>query len=694
VANNVLDDILNMEERTDQTSMPEDTTSLDDIINFEDRKGGETSTDVPPNPHGAVHTAAEFLGGTWATAGSLAGNVGYAAPGGPFTGTLGRVAGAGVGGALGYGGYRASEEFRDGGTPQLLENLGDILVESAKFGATSAATEGVIPGAGWLYRSPPIRAAREWIAKKWGTALAGEMGRVIDNFGTTMRDVDTIVRTGQKNAAVKAGANRPAAGLTLGQLSNDPESAANAAEGVAKATWFGGGTVKDQRRWAKEGAQEFAGDLAEQGRHLPTETVSDNLLWAVENNFTKLYDDAADTAYDGLRAATAGTRPVIAISELRSLRDPNDTLGSSVRAALKKMRGVSQDPEKIAEMDGLIDLLHVTPSQAKKGALRHALPNLTLEQSLRLKNTLSTIADGVNPNTASNADKAMKATAETLADSLDKNIRAGLTKATDKSTGIDLLREYDSAKQHYAEGIATFKNELVLKITDRLRREPGALESLLLKPEQRNVIQAIKDATGPVWQSDIAPKLRSIMLMNAKDGEVFSGQKLMSSILDLIGPNPTKNNTMIEIFGERVTKELIGVAHALELTTNPAAGAWWVKLKQASAVGAFATAGLGLGTAAGHPVLGTGLMITITPWAFGHLTANPNMLKAFKDGIVESSRMRHISPQLDTVLTFLRQSSAARLAPVHPRSFANDQRPTPHKPLPTTEVNRAFTNEP
>ena len=160
MANNILDDIINMEERTDQTTLPPDASALDDIINFEDQYG-ETPTDVPPNPHGTMHTAAEFLCGTWATAGSLAGNVGYAAPGGPFTGTLGRMAGAGVGGALGYGGYRASEEFRDGGTPQLLENLGDILVESAKFGATSAATEGVLPGAGWLYRSTPIRAARE-----------------------------------------------------------------------------------------------------------------------------------------------------------------------------------------------------------------------------------------------------------------------------------------------------------------------------------------------------------------------------------------------------------------------------------------------------------------------------------------------------------------------------------------------------
>ena len=135
-----------MEERTDQTSMPEDTTSLDDIINFEDRKGGETSTDVPTNPHGAMHTAAEAAGGAWASAGSLAGNAGFAAPGGPITGVAGRMAGAGFGGALGYGGYRTHEDLRDGGVPQMLSNLGDTLVESAKFGATSALTEGVVPG--------------------------------------------------------------------------------------------------------------------------------------------------------------------------------------------------------------------------------------------------------------------------------------------------------------------------------------------------------------------------------------------------------------------------------------------------------------------------------------------------------------------------------------------------------------------
>ena len=89
-----------------------------------------------------------------------------------------------------------------------------------------------------------------------------------------------------------------------------------------------------------------------------------------------------------------------------------------------------------------------------------------------------------------------------------------------------------------------------------------------------------------------------------------------------------------------------------------------------------------------------GATILITPWALGHLTANPNMLKAFKDGIVQSSQTRQISPQLDVALTFLRQAAASRMAPVHPRPLTNDQRPTPHKPLPTLDTNRAFTNQP
>lgn len=684
MATNALDEILSMEDNSAETSMPE--SSLDDIINFEDQSG-ETPTDIPQNPHGAMHTAAEAAGGAWASAGSLAGNAGFAVPipgVNAVTGTAGRVAGATLGGSLGYAGYRAHEDLRDGGVPQLLSNLGDTLTESAKFGITSGLTEGIVPGAGWLYRSTPIRAAREWVAKKWGEGMAGEMNRVIDSVGTTMRDVDNLVRTGQRRAALKAGTERPAAGMTLGQVSDDPGSVANSLEGVAQATWFNG-VANQQRAWAKEGAVQFADDLANQLKGVSTEDVGKSLTWAVKDNFKNLYSAAADTSYDGLRAATAGTRPVMAVPVIKNLRNPNDTLGNSVITELRKLRGVNQDPAKVAEIDGLISALDITKSQAAKGALTRAVPNLTLDQAIRLKSILGEIADS-KAGLDSMADRAAKTSAETYAKQIDDGIRKGLAKTP------DLLREYDSAVQHYAEGIATFKNEMVTKVVKGLMNQPGALESILLKPEQRDTITAVKAAVGPVWESQVAPKLRSIMLMNAKEGDEFSGTKLMKSIADLIGPNPAKNNTMVEIFGEKATKELIGVAHALELTSNPSKGAWWVKLKQASAIGAVASAGAGAAT--GHPGGGVGLgaTILITPWALGHLTANPNMLKAFKDGITQSSATRQISPQLDVALTFLRQAAASRMAPVHPRPLTKDT-PSPHKPLPTTEVNRAFTNE-
>ena len=38
--------------------------------------------------------------------------------------------------------------------------------------------------------------------------------------------------------------------------------------------------------------------------------------------------------------------------------------------------------------------------------------------------------------------------------------------------------------------MAIFKNEMVKKVVDGLTKNPGALESILLKPEQREVITA------------------------------------------------------------------------------------------------------------------------------------------------------------------------------------------------------------
>ena len=54
------------------------------------------------------------------------------------------------------------------------------------------------------------------------------------------------------------------------------------------------------------------------------------------------------------------------------------------------------------------------------------------------------------------SDIAAKTTAETYAKQIDAGIRKGLARTP------DLLREYDSAVQHYAEGVATFKKLFLL----------------------------------------------------------------------------------------------------------------------------------------------------------------------------------------------------------------------------------------
>ena len=48
---------------------------------------------------------------------------------------------------MGYGACTMHGDLRDGGVQQMMSNLGDTLVESAKFSATSAATEGIVPQA-------------------------------------------------------------------------------------------------------------------------------------------------------------------------------------------------------------------------------------------------------------------------------------------------------------------------------------------------------------------------------------------------------------------------------------------------------------------------------------------------------------------------------------------------------------------
>ena len=312
----------------------------------------------------------------------------------------------------------------------------------------------------------------------------------------------------------------------------------------------------------------------------------------------------------------------------------------------------------------MINVLDVSKSKGKLASTQ-SLANLTLDQAIRLKTVLNSIA---NKSTTDMASQTAATSAGTFANQIDSSIRKSLGRVP------DLLRMYDNASADYAAGMTTFKNELVTKVVDSLAARPGALESILLKPEQKDVISAVKGAVGPLWDQTIAPKLRAITIMNTKqpDGS-FSGDQLTKSVLELIGANPTKNNTAVEIFGEAGVKELLALGKALSITEHPPAGAWWVKLKQAATIGAIAGAPVGyaMGNSdAGSAVSGAGLAILLTPKALGTLTANPSMLKAFKDGIQASSQQQRVTPALDFILTSLRQTAAAKLAPTSPRQSA------------------------
>lgn len=655
MAKTALDEILELSNQPDQpaadSGLPStDTNSLEDILGAE-QAGGETSMEVPPAPHGMGLDRSALVGSTTGTAASLM------VPPGPWRGAAAGVMGGGA-----YAADLFSQDLEEG-IPLSLDRIGHNLYEGLKFGGTEALAEGIVPFGGMLYNSPAGRSARSWVAKKWGEAMVGPVS-------PEMKAADDIVRFGQKRAALKAGEERPAAGLTFGEMAGK-DTLAGQIEGVAASTW-GQGTAQTQRKWAAEGAKQYADDLAQHMSQLSPEDAGKALSWAIEDNFDRLVKGPAQTAYRDLEQAVTSQlsshgRIVNATDILRQLRDPESTLGNNVLAQLRKLREGplnANDPAGVQAIDAMIKVLDVPKSKGKLASTQ-SLANLTLDQAIRLKTVLNSIA---NKSTTDMASQTAATSAGTFANQIDSAVRKSLGRVP------DLLRMYDNASADYAAGMTTFKNELVTKVVDSLAARPGALESILLKPEQKDVISAVKGAVGPLWDQTIAPKLRAITIMNTKqpDGS-FSGDQLTKSVLELIGANPTKNNTAVEIFGEAGVKELLALGKALSITEHPPAGAWWVKLKQAATIGAIAGAPVGyaMGNSdAGSAVSGAGLAILLTPKALGTLTANPSMLKAFKDGIQASSQQQRVTPALDFILTSLRQTAAAKLAPTSPRQSA------------------------
>ena len=392
MAKTALDEILELSNQPEQPSAQDsglpstDTNALEDILGAEEA-GGETSMEVPPAPHGMGLDRSALVGSTTGTAAALM------VPPGPWRGAAAGVMGGGA-----YAADLFSQDLEEG-IPLSLDRIGHNLYEGLKFGGTEALAEGIVPFGGMLYNSPAGRSARSWVAKKWGEAMVGPIS-------PEMKAADDIVRFGQKRAALKAGEERPAAGLTFGEMAGK-DTLAGQIEGVAASTW-GQGTAQTQRKWAAEGAKQYADDLAQQMSQLSPEDAGKALSWAIEDNFDRLVKGPAQTAYRDLEQAVASQlsstgRIVNATPVLRELQAPNSALGNSVMAQLKKLREGplnAGDQAGVQAIDAMINVLDVSKSKAGL-AKTQALANLTLDQAIRLKTVLNSIANKSTTDMAS-----------------------------------------------------------------------------------------------------------------------------------------------------------------------------------------------------------------------------------------------------------------------------------------------------
>ena len=164
----------------------------------------------------------------------------------------------------------------------------------------------------------------------------------------------------------------------------------------------------------------------------------------------------------------------MAVPILKDLRNPNSTLGNSVITELKNSAAWGTTPANRRNRRAYRGPRHHQIPGRQRVLSLALLPNLTLDQALRLKTILGEIADS-KAGLDSMSDIAAKTTAETYAKQIDAGIRKGLSRTS------DLLREYDSAVQHYAEGVATFKTKWS-KGGRRAHQNPGALNRSCSNP--------------------------------------------------------------------------------------------------------------------------------------------------------------------------------------------------------------------
>ncbi len=555
-----------------------------------------------------------------AAAGGLAGGVVGAAS--PVPG--GVMLGAGLGATAGHYAGKAIQDFSRG-IDQSVGRISDNLIDAVKTGAISGASEGLAPMIGSV-----VGAAKNHLLN---------LGAKIGNKLFVPKPASELTKTSEKVLAQSG-----APGLTLGQLYDDPASkhAANIMENMAYNA-LTTRVVNNVRNRQVQGLKDHIQALKDQWNTLSHEDAVETLGWAIKDNFEQLVKAPMTVAMNDLKTQLPG-RVVNVNPTLKALTvSPNsEVLRSGLEQILKKSR--SMDPQTY---DDLIKL--VQPTTGKVAT--QARPNLTLDQAMRLKTALDTYG---RRKVSDEAGQRVVTEAQMKGEEIDQAIKASL-----KGTP-SLLRSYESSQQMYAEGIQTYKNELLKNAFAKWEKEPGMFADMVLNKNKTDLTKALREAAGDaVWKSKIEPKLAGHLLLEAF-GKNMDGP-LSGTALANRAQNLSVNGTMQAAFDSGMYKRLLDLARVIEhVTPTPkGAGGVLIQLSQAGVAGAVPGLITGLSTGdSGEGVktgLATGATVLLAPRLLGKLVADPKYTEAFKKGLLTSQQQGKPSSHL---LMALRQLAA------------------------------------
>lgn len=610
----------------------------------------------PQQQGGNLPHVPEGMGAAGAAGGATFG----ASVGGPPGAAIGTMAG-------GTGGHMLGQTIQDlsNGVEQNLDRIAANALESTKYGLGN----GIFEGAGQFLRpviDPLVRGVK-LVGAKIGEKLF------------VPKELPEVVRTAERTLT-EAGSP----GLTAGQLS-EPGSKRLAT--IAETLAYNSMTtnvVNNVRARQQQGLKDYVANLMDEWGKLPAKDAADLFKWAVNDNFEALVKAPMDVAMRDIRRALPGNI-VNATPLLRKLQSPNAKLTSNLRTMLEKEH--EQDP---AVYDKLLRILE-TP---KPGASTRALPNLSLDEAMRLNTVLDRFA---RKKFADASGQQMAIAASTYSKQLDTAIKQSLVGTP------DLLRSYETSMADYAVGMKAFKNDLTQKFMQKLTTEPGTMADLILKPNQVEFVKNLREIVGePMWKQVVEPRLGATVLYKAfgppaKSGGLsvegsLSGTQLATTLQKL-----ANDGTAQAIFPNTYAK-LLDLAKTIEHVkpTPKGAGGVFIQLAQAGAVGAVVGSVGGLVTGGDTKsslvgaLVGMPTFVLLGPKMLGKLVAEPKYIDAFKHGLIETRRTGKPTTGLLDVIKHLGAQEGVKRLLTEPAATASDptlnQRPNIFKraPLPTS----------